>query len=207
MNSSISPDEVEANYRAVQAMVGDALLADEKKFYSRFWALHRNPDLVAIFKLFGWRVFRRSSVLEGFEAFIGAHGFTGNRCVEIGTCKGLTAIVLARHFDEVVTIDVVDDPERRSIAASVGATNIRFVTVDGNLGKAAAIDGLTFDAAYVDGDHARDTASDFRLVQRCGQTLFHEYWPAQPAVVSLVDRLRDEGSVVTDGKLALWRAA
>ncbi len=63
-----------------------------------------------------------------------------------------------------------------------------------------------FDAAYVDGDHARDTATDFRLVQRCRRVLFHEYWPVQKPVVALVDRLRAEGEVETEGKLALWTA-
>lgn len=181
-------------------------LDDEKIWYERFWALHRNADLVTIFKEFGIGVFRRSSVLEGFEVFLETHKFRGGRCVEIGTCKGLTAILLSRRFDEVVTIDVDPDYERKKIAAAVGVTNVRFVTVAGNIGKASLINSLAFDAAYVDGDHARDTASDFRLVERCGNVLFHEYWPAQPAVVSLVDRLRTEGKVETEGKLALWRA-
>ena len=186
-------------------MNAGGMLDNEKLFYERFYALHRNADLVEIYKRFGWSAFRRSSVLEGFEGFLDANAVRGRRCVEIGTCKGLTAILLARRFDEVVTIDVVPDPEREQIAAAVGVRNIHFTTVCGNPEKAALIDGLAFDFAYVDGDHARDTASDFRLVQRCGNVLFHEYWPPQPAVVALVDQLRAEGRVVTEGKLALWR--
>lgn len=181
------------------------LLDEEKLFYQRFAALMNNADLVEIFKAFGYGVFRRSSVLEGFETFLDAHGFRGKRCVEIGTCKGLTAIVLARRFGEVVTVDIVPDEDRAAIAALCGISNIRFETVSGNIEKAALINSLDrFDAAYVDGDHARDTASDFRLVQRCGRVLFHEFWPAQPSVVSLVNLLRAEDRVEIEGKLALW---
>lgn len=188
-----------------------ALLHEEKRFYEVFWdrveALLGNPDLMRVFYHFGPQVFRRSSVLEGLEAFLDAHQIGGRRCVEIGTCKGLTAILLARRFDEVVTIDVVADPEREAIAAAAGVANIRFVTVPDNGGKAGVIHPLDFDCAYVDGDHARDTETDFALVHRCGRVLFHEYWPPQPAVVALVDRLRAAGRVEIAGKLALWRAA
>lgn len=180
-------------------------LEDEKKFYERFNALHRDPQLVSVLKSFGIDAFRRSSVLEGFEAFIQRHNFKGRRCVEIGTCKGLTAIVLARYFREVVSIDVMPDKERAAIAKHVGATNVRFVTVADNVEKAKAINALTFDAAYVDGDHARDTATDFALVRRGNRVLFHEYWEAQPPVWTLINMLIRRGeNVVTEGKLALW---
>jgi SAM-dependent methyltransferase len=183
-----------------------SLLDDEKLFYERFWTLHRDAGLLAILHQFSLEAFRRSSVLEGFEAFITANGFGGDLCVEIGTWKGLTGIVLARHFRHVVSIDVVEDPDRQRIAAFAQADNIRFVTVKDNAEKAALINSLDFDGAYVDGDHIRDTESDFAAVERCGQVLFHEHWPAQPAVVALVDRLRPRGRVVTAGKLALWRS-
>lgn len=182
-------------------------LEQEKLFYERFNALHRDPQLVSIVKSFGIDAFRRSSVLEGFETFIQRHNFKGRRCVEIGTCKGLTAIVLARHFREVVSIDIVPDKERAEIAKHVGATNVRFVTVADNFEKAAVVNTLTFDAAYVDGDHARDTATDFALVRRGNRVLFHEYWEAQPPVWTLINMLVRRGeNVVTEGKLALWTA-
>lgn len=179
-------------------------LDEEKLFYERFWALHRDPQLVEVVKAFGIGVFRRSSVLEGFAEFVGAHGFSGRRCIEIGTCNGLTALVLARYFDEVVTIDVVPNDVKRRIAEHLGVRNIRFVDVKDNAEKTHAIEALEFDAAYVDGDHAHDTETDFAMVQRSGRVLFHEYWPAQAAVMGLVDGLRSRGNVVTQGKLALW---
>ena len=179
-------------------------LDQEKTFYERFFALHRDPQLVEVVKTFGIGVFRRSSVLEGFAEFIKANGFGGRRCVEIGTCNGLTALVLARHFDEVVTIDIAPNDVKRRIAEYVGARNITFVDVKDNAEKERAIGALEFDGAYVDGDHAHDTETDFALVQRSGRVLFHEYWPAQPAVMGMVERLRSRGDVVAQGKLALW---
>lgn len=179
-------------------------LDEEKLFYERFWALHNDPALLSVAKEFGIRVFRRSSVLEGFGEFLNAYKFSGSRCIEIGTCKGLTALVLARFFDEIVTIDVVPDDERQAIADYCGIRNVRFVTVKDNAEKANVISGLTFDSAYVDGDHARDTQSDFDLVKRCGRVLFHEYWGPQPDVVRLVNGLK--GKVDIKGKLALWTA-
>lgn len=179
-------------------------LDEEKLFYERFYALHRDRDLVRIYERFGIGVFRRSAVLEGFDTFVKGNGFAGRRCVEIGTCNGLTAIVLARYFGEVVSIDVEPSEKKHEIAAFLGVENVRFVDVSGNVRKAAVIDELEFDAAVVDGDHARDTESDFALVRRSGRVLFHEHWPAQPAVVALVSRLAAEGTVETAGKWALW---
>lgn len=179
-------------------------LDEEKLFYERFVALHGDRDLLRVYERFGIGVFRRSSVLEGINDFVRAHSFAGKRCVEIGTRNGLTAIVLARYFGEVVTVDVEPSAKKHEIAAFLGVENIRFIDVRDNDEKAAVIRGLDFDAAYVDGDHARDTATDFSLVERCGRVLFDEYWAPQQPVVELVDALRRRGTVVTARKLALW---
>lgn len=187
--------------RGVQAVNA---LDDEKLFYERFWALLRDRQLMQVFEIYGPAAFRRSSVLEGFEAFIAQHDFRGKTCVEIGTLKGLTAIVLARYFERVVTIDIVDDPQKREFARVLGVHNVEFHTVRDNAEKALRIDSLDFDAAYVDGDHAHDTDSDFALVRRGGRVLFHEHWPAQPAVMKLAASL--QGRVKTQGKWALWTA-
>lgn len=180
-------------------------LDEEKLFYERFTALHGDPMLVRIYECFGIGVFRRSSVLEGFNAFIQKTSFGGKRVVEIGTCNGLTALVLSRYFAEVVTVDVEPSAKKHEIAAYLGVKNVRFVDVKDNAQKAALITQLDdFDAAYVDGDHARDTETDFALVAQSGRVMMHEHWPPQPAVIALFNRLRERGTVVTEGKLALW---
>jgi hypothetical protein len=178
-------------------------LDEEKKFYERFWTLLRDRQLMQVFEKYGPAAFRRSSVLEGFEAFIVAHGFKGDTCMEIGTLNALTAVVLARHFRRVVTVDIMDTLLRHEIVALLGVGNIEFHVVKDNAAKAAVIDALQFDAAYLDGDHARDTESDFALVRRAGRVLMHEHWAAQPAVVKLCGRL---GNVATQEKFALWTA-
>lgn len=176
----------------------------ERLVYQKFWSLHSNEKLVKIYAHFGYEIFHRSSVLEWFGPFIAGRAFKGTRCVEIGTRKGLTAIVLASHFDEVVTIDIKPDPQRHEIAEYAGVKNIRFIDIKDNAEKARIIRKLDFDGAYVDGDHARDTYTDFDLVKRCGRVLFHEYWETQEPVWNLVHRLSAEGNVSTEGKFALW---
>jgi hypothetical protein len=184
---------------------------DEKAFYAvfpqRVNALLNDAQLLRVWKKFGPEVFRRSAVLEGLADFVKTTGFAGKRCVEIGTCNGLTAIVLARHFDEVVTIDIAPNDVKREIAEFLKVRNITFVDVADNVEKASVIRGLEFDGGVCDGDHARDTETDFALVERSGQVLLHEHWPPQPPVMQLVDRLSLTGAVVTAGKWALWRAA
>lgn len=180
----------------------------ERAIYEKFWSLHSNEDLVRIYAHFGYEVFHRSSVLEWFGPFVAGRAFKGRRCVEIGTRKGLTAIVLSRHFDEVVTLDIQPDDQKQQIADYVGIKNIRFMDIEDNAEKTEIINGLEFDAAYVDGDHARDTEADFELVRHCGRVLFHEYWKTQEPVWNLVNRLTlDGGNVSIEGKFALWTAA
>lgn len=183
-------------------------LEEEKRFYERFYALHRDPLLVKIYERFGIGVFRRSCVLEGFNDFIQKHGFAGKRVVEIGTCNGLTALILARYFGEVVSIDIEPSALKHQIAAFVGVENIRFIDVRDNAEKLEVIRALpAFDAAFSDGDHARDTVPDFKMVAGCGRVLSHEHWSAQPAVVALYEQLKSSGKVETAGKFALWTAA
>lgn len=180
-------------------------LDQEKLFYERFWALHSNALLVEVFKRHGIGVFRRSSVLEGLEKILTDNGVVGKRCLEIGTCNGLTAIVMSQFFGEVVTIDISANPIKHVIAHDLGIKNIQFIDIRNNDEKVRVIQQISsFDFAYVDGDHARDTKTDFALVQKCGRVLFHEYWEAQPDVVELVDSL--PGTKKFEGKLALWIA-
>lgn len=177
-------------------------LDQEKLFYERFWCLLHDSQLMTVFERHGPAAFRRSSVLEGFETFLKERDFRGHTCVEIGTLKGLTALVLARYFTRVVTVDIVDDPQKREIAAMLGVKNIAFVNVRNNAEKAEVIRAVNFDAAFVDGDHARDTESDFALVKRCGRVLFHEFWDVQPAVKRTI--CGAGGVVRSHQKWALW---
>ena len=75
-------------------------------------------------------------------AAVKAQKFAGKTCVEIGTLKGLTAIVLARHFERVISIDIVDDPQKYEIAAMLNVRNVEFVNVRNNAEKAEVIEAV-----------------------------------------------------------------
>lgn len=192
---------------AVFSLADDSELHREKILNERLFTILGDAQLRAVVEKFGTEPFRRSSVTESFDAVVRALNFRGRRCVEIGSWMGLTAIVLARYFEEVISIDIFPTSEKHEIAAFLGVKNIRFLDVRNNIEKAKLIETLKFDAAYCDGDHAKDTFSDFALVQRCGHVLMHEVWAAQPPVMKLVRRLSDSGGVVTTkGKFGVWRA-
>ena len=183
------------------------LLHEEKAFYAKFYerldTLARDPDLLETLGTFGVEAFRRSCVLEGFEQFLHDHNVEGDTALEIGTYNGLTALVLARHFRRVITVDVAQAPLLDAISAHHGVENIVYVTVADNAEKARYITGLDFDFAFVDGDHEHDTVADFALVKRCGAVMFHEHWAAQPAVPALLASLT-EGRTRVQGKFAVW---
>lgn len=178
----------------------------EKLFLEHFYALHNDKVLLSIFEKFGIRVFRRSCVLRNFERFITQHSFKGKRCVEIGTHHGLTAIVLARFFDEVISIDNTPNELKHKILEFTGLQNVKFIDIKNNKEKRGLIEGLSFDAAFSDANHHDDTQFDFDLVSRSGRVLFDEYYKDQPPVWELVNKLTKCGDVVHDWKFALWTA-
>lgn len=174
----------------------------EKTMAARIDAIFCDPLLSQIYREFGGEIFRRSSVFHGFARFLQENEIWGDTCLEIGSWNGLTAAVLSERFDKVVSIDVVDNPVKREIAKSFGL-NIDFLHV-AQEDKAKAIERLKFDFAYLDGDHAAHTRSDYEITKRCGRVLFHEYWPAQPPVFELVNSL---ANVKTGGTcFAYWQA-
>lgn len=184
----------------------DALLHDEKRFNTRFLAIMADPQLRAVVEKFGVEPFRRSSVVESFDEVVRELRFTGKRCVEIGSWMGLTAVVLSRYFDEVVSIDIHPTPVKHEIIDFLGIKNIKFIDVKDNDEKALVFKRLSFDAAYSDGDHAKDAFEDFELVKRCGHVLMHEVWVSQPNVWKLVRRLRDHNQTVeVRDKFGIWR--
>ena len=170
--------------------------------------VHKDPQLSAIFHKFGADAFRRSSGVELFDPFLKEISFTGDRCVEIGTYNGITAIILSRYFKEVVSFDIFPYTAKHAIAEFAGVTNVRFVDIKNNKEKADLINSLDFDAAYSDGDHAKDAAFDFNLVKRCGRVLFHEYWDIQEPVYDLVNTLKrnPRDKVIVQGKFAYWES-
>lgn len=178
----------------------------EKQVGDRVQTVLTDPQLLKVYEKFGGAPFRRSSVFHGLAKFMTEQNVRGRLCFEIGTWNGLTAVVLSRFFEQVVTVDIAHNPARAEILDYLGIRNVRCVDIRDNAEKAAVARDLRFDFAYMDGDHANDTETDWQLTRRGGRVLFHEVWPFQPPVWELVNRLPHDEVVYGGAGLALWRA-
>jgi protein-L-isoaspartate O-methyltransferase len=174
--------------------------------YFEWWDRYATDNLRKVYEANPIQTFRRSACFDGLAQFLMERKFTGKRVLEIGTLTGTTAIILARLFDEVLTIDIEPNGIKRGLAQSLGIGNVRFFDVKSNEEKARLVRSLKFDAAYVDGNHQDDTETDFELVKHCGLVLFHECWPLQPPVWNLVQSLPREQVSYGGRTHALWDA-
>lgn len=181
----------------------------EKELSRRIGVFLRDPELISIANRFGGDVFRRSSALYGLSEFLNGK-VKANVCVEIGSWNGITAQILSRYCDSVVSIDIVDNPLKYQIDDHVSSyrkrsvSNVRFVTVNPDqVGDVISL--LDFDFAFMDGDHARETVSNWEAVRRCGHVLFHEAWPSQPPVWALLQSLPKDEVELGAFNFALWK--
>lgn len=179
----------------------------EKQLGVRLQTVLESPLLMKVYQRFGAGVFRRSSVFHGLERILVDNGVRGSTCFEVGTWNGLTAIVLSQFFDRVVTVDIASNAIKHDIIKHCGVTNIECIDIADNQAKADVVRNLDFDFAYLDGNHAADTEEDFDLTKRCGRVLFHEAWPFQSPVWSLVHSLPPQQVVHNGSGLALWDAS
>ncbi len=176
----------------------------EKQVGDRVQIMLRDPYLLSAFERFGAEILRRSSVFHGLDRFLSDRGVRGSVCFEVGTWNGLTAAVLSRYFDRVVTVDIAHQPLKHELLAHLGITNVQCVDIRDNAHKAKVAASAEFDFAYLDGDHANDTGTDFELVKWCGRVLMHEVWPFQPAVFELAHSLPQDEVTFNGMGLALW---
>jgi hypothetical protein len=178
----------------------------EKQVGDRVQMVLGDPYLLKAFQRFGAEIVRRSSVFHGLDRFLAERGVRGRCCFEVGTWNGLTAAVLSRYFDRVVTVDIAHQELKHEVLAHLGITNVECVDIVDNADKAQAwkrVDAEC-DFAYLDGDHAHDTETDFELVRGCGRVLFHEAWPHQRPVWNLVHQLPGAQVAMNGLGLALW---
>ncbi len=179
----------------------------EKQVGVRLQILLRDPQLMAVFDKFGGEAFRRSSVFHGLHQLLVDNDVRGKTCFEVGTWNGLTALVLSRFFDRVITVDIAHNEQKHEILKHAGVTNVRCFDIADNAEKAQIAAKFEFDCAYLDGDHAHDTESDWDITKHCGQVVFHEVWPFQPPVWDLVHSLNPREVAFGGAGLALWRVA
>lgn len=179
----------------------------EKQVGDRVQMVLRDPYLMAAYQRYGAEVLRRSSVFHGLDRFMAERGVRGRLCFEIGTWQGLTAAVLSRYFDRVVTVDIAHQERKHDLLAHLGITNVECIDIESNSDKAAVWRGVAAecDFAYLDGDHANDTMTDFELVKGCRRVLFHEAWHWQTDVFALTMAILPRAEVTHNGMgLALW---
>lgn len=177
----------------------------EKRIGRMLQIILTDPALFAIHQRFGGEVFRRSSVFHELKRFLEQCDVRGKTCLEIGTWNGITAVILSRLFERVVSMDIFHNPVRYEILDHLGIKNVHFVNLKDNQDKARVVSDLEFDFAYLDGNHAADTELDWKLTNRCGRVLFQECLPMQPPVHNLVRSLPPQEVVYGGIGLALWR--
>lgn len=178
--------------------------AMEKQLGARVQIVLESPDLLSAYQRFGAEILRRSSVFHGLERFLRDQKITGDRCFEVGTWNGLTAVILSKFFKEVVTVDIAHNEAKHKVLRHLGITNVRCIDIDSNDEKKAYADQFAFDFAYLDGNHADDTLDDWAITKKCGRVLFHEAWPWQVPVWGLVHTLPKDEVVYNGEGLALW---
>lgn len=136
--------------------------------------------------LYGEPVLRKSALrIRGgggvFERVFKDKGY--RTALEIGTYRGCAAVEIAQYCDRVVTIDLKRGKlelsgevfDRHAFWKSIGVDNIDLRLVKDDLEKAAIVNALDFDIAFIDGDHDRGSVRfDFAITKRCGRVLFHD---------------------------------
>lgn len=159
-----------------------------------------SADLAEIYTRFGVEAFRRTAAHNAFDRCVDTLGFKGRHCYEIGSFRGMTAVVLSRYFERVTSIDIINDPMKYEVVNHLGITNITFVRgLSANL-----VLPEDCDAAYVDGNHV-NIEEDFETVRGCGKVLFHEYWPTNTPVWEFINGLRKSGEEISVFRnFALW---
>lgn len=139
--------------------------------------------------------------------------------VEIGTYRGVAAAEMAQYCDRVVTIDLRHGKleragqtwDRRAMWDALGIRNIVGFLVEDDEEKAALLNDMQFDFAFIDGAHDDESvALDFALTKRCGRVLFHDYErrgvPGQDCVCDFVDYHLPKGKLVAMDIFAMWTA-
>jgi hypothetical protein len=130
--------------------------------------------------------------------------------LEIGTARGMSALILAHWADTVHTIDIYKSKWIPQIFIDAGvADRIVHHVVKDNAKKAKVIRGLDFEMANIDGNHTRPEAQiDFDLTKHCGLLLFHDFPKAYREVdgPGWVLGRQTEGVVTDLRPFAWWEA-
>lgn len=94
--------------------------------------------------------------------------------VEIGTHFGVSSCVMAKNCDKLYTFDVIDNSIKYEIWEKFGINNIKFYHIKDDKEKIDILNELTFDFAFIDGNH-NDVIQDINGCKKCGKILLHDY--------------------------------
>ena len=128
--------------------------------------------------------------------------------LEIGTCRGVSACILAQH-GRVTTVDIRQYPETDAVIAALGGGE-RIVRVVGREAFARHLVHGSFDVAWIDGKHTRVAVErDFAFCRQFADAvIFHDYHPRTPEVIEAIDALKAVTPGVWEhhGCFVGWRA-
>lgn len=136
-------------------------------------------------KMFGDYAIIRSILQPGIEEERKFRWLLEKMCpgtlLEIGTAKGVSALIASMHFEKVITVDIEKFPMAEVLWFVFRKRDvIDSYIIDHNEEKESLIATLDFDCAFIDGDHRYEGIEmDFNAVKRCGKVLFHDYWETE----------------------------
>lgn len=126
--------------------------------------------------------------------------------IEIGTFKGISAIVLAKYSKEVYTFDIREYPEKYGHWEKFNIANIHSYVLRNREEIKAQIETLSFNLhefnlAFIDAVHTKkEVEADWNIVKFCKRVIFHD------ADIKEVREFLDEiGATIIDN-FAIWRS-
>jgi predicted O-methyltransferase YrrM len=95
--------------------------------------------------------------------------------VEIGTWRGVSALVFASWGIKVHTFDIIEQEHCKPLWELFEVEVDQHICID-RKDISGWMDIVPFDFAFIDAVHDYDNVkADFEMVKRCGRVIFHDY--------------------------------
>jgi len=127
-------------------------------------------------------------LVDRWAAKLSGFGF-----LEIGTCRGVSAAILARR-GHVTTLDIRSYPETEAVLTALGAKEqvLRIVGPE-EWARARFDDSDHFDACFIDGKHTFEAVMrDWEFARRhTRRVIFHDWHADTPEVIQAITELKE----------------